>query len=183
MSRIGKQPIIIPSGVEVLVKGQEVTVKGPKGELTKKIRSNIKIEVKDNQVLVSVENPEDRIERAFWGLFRKLIANMVEGVTEGFSKQLEVNGVGYKVALQGSKLVLHLGFSHPVEFDLPEGISAQLEGNQITISGIDKQLVGDVAANIRKFKKPEPYKGKGVKYVEEVVRRKAGKAAKSTGAQ
>jgi len=182
MSRIGKQPIDIPDGVEVTIKDKEVTVKGPKGVLTQVVDALVKVELKNKQVIVSVADPAVKQERAFWGLFKKLIANMVEGVVSGFEKKLEINGVGYKAVLQGDKLVLNLGFSHPIEYSLPEGISVVVEGNQVTISGIDKQLVGEVAASIRRLKKPEPYKGKGIKYADEVVRRKAGKAAKAAGA-
>ncbi len=179
MSRIGKQPIDIVSGVEVDLQDDKITVKGPKGQLVQVLHPKVKVEIKDNQILVSVEKPEIKEERSLWGLFRKLISNMVEGVTEGFEKKLEVNGVGYKVALKGDGLFLNLGYSHPIDFKLPEGITAAIEGNIITISGIDKQSVGEIAANIRKLRKPEPYKGKGIKYIDEVIRRKAGKAAKA----
>lgn len=179
MSRIGKKPIDLPTTVEVTVKDCEVTVKGPRGSLTQKFDPSVKVEVKDKQVLVSVADPLEKRQRAFWGLFRKLIDNMVNGVVAGFEKKLEINGVGYRVALQGNALVLNLGFSHPIKFALPPGIIAKVDNNQITISGSDRQLVGEVAASIRKLRKPEPYKGKGIKYVGEVIRRKAGKAAKA----
>lgn len=179
MSRIGKKPIVIPAGVEVTINGDEVTIKGPKGSLAQKIISQVKAEVKDGQILVSVQDEENNKQRAFWGLFRKLLANMVDGVTKGFEKKLEINGIGFKAAAQGNKLVLNLGFSHPINFELPKGIVGTVEANVITITGIDRQLVGQTAANIRKLKKPEPYKGKGIKYAGEIIRRKAGKAAKA----
>jgi large subunit ribosomal protein L6 len=182
MSRVGKKPIIIPAAVEVTVKDSAVTVKGPKGALTQKVDPSVKVEIQDKEIVISVAEPEEKRQRAYWGLFRKLIANMVQGVVSGFEKKLEINGVGYRVALQGNTLVLNLGFSHPIKFPLPAGISALVDNNQITISGVDRQLVGEVAANIRKLRKPEPYKGKGIKYVGEVIRRKAGKAAKAAGA-
>ncbi|MBI5621866.1 50S ribosomal protein L6 [Candidatus Falkowbacteria bacterium] len=179
MSRIGKQPIVIPAGVTVQLTEGQVTVTGPKGQLHCEVHPDVLLHLQDNQLTVSVKNPEDKTDRSLWGLFRKLIANMVEGVTTGFQKKLEINGVGYRAALQGATLVLNLGYSHPVTFALPEGISAVVEGNTITVSGADRQLVGQVAADIRKQRKPEPYKGKGIKYVDEVIRRKAGKAAKA----
>ncbi len=179
MSRVGKKPIVIPDGVTVTVDGQHVAVKGPKGELSQTVLPMVTVTVADGQATVMVADTTDQQQVAYWGLFRKLVANMVEGVTDGFEKKLEVNGVGYKVALQGNGLLLNLGYSHPIEFPLPDGISANVEGNVITISGIDKALVGEVAANIRKLRKPEPYKGKGIKYSDEQIRRKAGKAAKA----
>jgi large subunit ribosomal protein L6 len=177
MSRIGKLPIKIPNGVDVDVSKNLVKVKGPKGQLEQELVDKVKVEVKDGEIIVSVSNPDDKEERSFWGLFRALINNMIMGVTEGYEKKLEVVGVGYKVSVAGNKINLSLGFSHPVEFKLPDGISASAEGNILTISGIDKQVVGELAAQIRKLRKPEPYKGKGVRYVGEVVRRKAGKSA------
>ena len=183
MSRVGKNPIIIPDGVEVKIDNQLVTVKGPKGELSQEINSVVKIEQTEEDgskvITVSVANPTDGKERAQWGTARAVIANLVIGVTDGFSKQLEVNGVGYRVALQGKKIVLNVGYSHAVEFELPEGIDAIVEGNLITISGASKHLVGETSARIRKVRKPEPYKGKGIKYTDEVIRRKAGKTAKA----
>ncbi|PIR66639.1 MAG: 50S ribosomal protein L6 [Parcubacteria group bacterium CG10_big_fil_rev_8_21_14_0_10_36_14] len=185
MSRIGKKPIIIPGGVEVNIEGREVKVKGPKGALSLVLHDHAKAEIKEEGnekfIQVSVINPLNKADRAIWGLSAKLIYNMVCGITEGFKKELEVNGVGYKVALQGNTIKLEVGYSHPVEFALPEGISAEVQKNVITILGIDKQLVGEMAAQIRKIRKPEPYKGKGIKYSDEVIRRKAGKAAKSAG--
>ena len=177
MSRLGKLPVQLSDGVEAKIADNFITIKGPKGELKQELHDLVKIEIKDKEIIVSVDKPENKKERAFWGLYRSLVNNMVVGVTEGFEKKLEVNGVGYRVALSGKKLTLHVGYSHPVEFELPEGISGAVEANVITISGIDKQLVGEVAANIRKVRKPEPYKGKGIKYIDEVIRRKEGKTA------
>ena len=182
MSRIGKQPINTPEGVQVSIKDNVIEVSGPKGKLTENLVPNVKVEIKDKEVLVSVENPENKEQRSMWGLQRSLINNMVVGLTEGFTKQLEVNGVGYKVVLQGKKIVLNVGYSHPVNYDLPEGVDAQIEKNLITLSSFNKQLVGQVAAEIRSVRKPEPYKGKGIKYMEEVIRRKEGKVLKGTEA-
>lgn len=179
MSRIGKRPIKIPQGVEVSVDKDKINVKGPKGELSQKIHHKVKIEKNEDELKVKVNDPEDRRQKALWGLFASLINNMIIGVTEGFEKRLEINGVGYGAQLQGDKLILRVGYSHPVEFDLPNGIEAQIEKNIITISGIDKKLVGETAAQIRSVRKPEPYKGKGIKYIDEIIRRKAGKAAKT----
>jgi len=184
MSRVGKKPIDIPSGVEVKTEilpsgGTQLIIKGPKGQLEREIIPAVKVEINNNQILIKVQRENDKRERAWWGLFRALIANMVEGVTKGFEKQLEFSGVGFKVAVQGNKLVLNVGFSHPVDFPLPTGISAKVENSLITLNGIDRELLGETAANIRKIKKPEPYKGKGIKYATETIRRKAGKAAKS----
>jgi large subunit ribosomal protein L6 len=177
MSRLGKLPIKLPEGVVAKIEDGFIIVKGPKGELRQELHDLAKIQINGDEIVVSVKDPEDKKERSFWGLFRSLINNMVVGVTEGFSKKLEVNGVGYRAQSSGRKLTLNLGFSHPVDFDLPEGIDAAVEGNSITISGFDKQLVGETAARIRKIKKPEPYKGKGIKYADEVIIRKEGKAA------
>jgi len=178
MSRVGKQPIKIQDKVEVSVKDDVVLVRGPKGELSLKKFPSIDVEVKDGEVLLSVKE-DSKDASAFWGLTRSLIDNMVEGVVNGHTKKLEIEGVGFKVELKGNKLVMALGFSHPVEVEAPEGIKFEVEKNVITISGIDKALVGQVAANIRKLKKPEPYKGKGIRYQGEVIRRKAGKKAAS----
>jgi large subunit ribosomal protein L6 len=178
MSRIGRAPIDIPSGVTVSVDGSAVTVKGPKGELTHVVAAPIAVVVEGEQVLVS--RPDDeRQSRSLHGLTRTLIANNVIGVTQGYSKGLEVVGTGYRVVAKGSSVEFALGFSHPVTVEPPAGISFQVEGNnKLTISGIDKQAVGEVAANIRKIRKPEPYKGKGVRYAGENVRRKAGKSGR-----
>jgi large subunit ribosomal protein L6 len=179
MSRIGKQPIEVPSGVTVEVAGATVNVSGPGGKLAQRISPDMKVTVNDGQVLV--ERPSDEREhRALHGLTRSLIANMVEGVTKGFEKRLEIQGVGYRAALQGKDLELQVGFSHPVAFPAPEGIEFEVPApNRIGIKGIDKQLVGETAARIRRIRKPEPYKGKGIRYEGEYVRKKAGKAAKT----
>ena len=178
MSRIGKLPIAVPGAVTVTIDGQSVTVKGGKGELTLVVAEPIRVAFEDGQILVTRPNDE-RDSRALHGLTRTLINNNIIGVTEGYSKQLEVVGTGYRVQQKGTGLELALGFSHPVLVDAPEGIALEVEGNtKITVRGIDKQAVGEAAANIRKLKKPEPYKGKGIRYAGEVVRRKAGKAGK-----
>jgi large subunit ribosomal protein L6 len=178
MSRIGRLPIEIPAGVDVAVSGSDVTVKGPKGELSLTVKEPITVEVAENQVLVTRPNDE-RESRSLHGLTRTLIANQVLGVTQGYSKGLEVVGTGYRVTARGTAVEFALGFSHPVIIEPPAGITFTVEGNnRMTVSGIDKQAVGEVAANIRKIRKPEPYKGKGVRYAGEVVRRKAGKSGK-----
>src|SRR5437660_718738 len=179
MSRIGKAPIPVPSGVDVAVGDGNVTVKGPKGTLARRLPPDITVRQDGDQLVV--ERPDDEREhRALHGLTRSLVNNMVVGVTDGFSKDLEIVGVGYRATAQGpSRLELALGFSHPVVVDAPEGVSFEVPApTPITVRGIDKQIVGQVAANIRKVRKPEPYKGKGVRYAGEVVQRKAGKAAK-----
>lgn len=179
MSRIGKQPVEIPSGVEVNVKDGTVIVKGSKGTLRFTPHNKITVKIVDKNIIVERAS-DDLLGRSLHGLTRTLIFNMIEGVTKGFSKQLEVQGVGYKVQIQGKKLQLALGYSHPINFTAPEGITFEIDKekkNLLTISGIDKMLVGQVAADIRSLRKPEPYKGKGIRYVGEVVRRKAGKAA------
>lgn len=180
MSRVGKKQIDIPNGVQVKIDGRKISAKGPKGEVGLTIHPKVLVEQNENIITVAVKNQEYKIERSLWGTTRRLISNMVEGVSKGFEKKLEINGVGYKVAVSGSKLVLNVGFSHPVNFILPAGVSAFVEKNIITLSGADKQLVGETAAQIRKIKKPEPYKGKGIKYADEQIIRKAGKAAKSS---
>lgn len=177
MSRLGKLPVVIPEGTQATIADGFITVKGPKGELKQALHKLAKVEIKDNEIIVTVKDASNKKEKAFWGLYRSLINNMVIGVTEGFEKKLEVIGVGYRVALSGQKLTLNVGYSHPVEFELPKGITGAVEANQVTISGFDKQLVGETAARIRKVRKPEPYKGKGIKYIDEVVRRKEGKTA------
>ncbi len=178
MSRIGKLPITVPGGVDIKIDGQRVSVKGPKGELSLVVADPIRVALEDGQVVVT--RPDDeRASRALHGLTRTLIHNDIVGVTEGYAKQLEVVGTGYRVQQKGNSLELALGFSHPVMFDAPEGVTLAVEGNtKISVSGISKQAVGEVAANIRKLKKPEPYKGKGIRYAGENVRRKAGKAGK-----
>ena len=177
MSRIGNQPIAIPAGVTVTLNGNVVDVKGPKGSLTKEFDSAMNIAIEDNEVVVARPNDLKR-NKSLHGLTRTLISNMVEGTTEGFTKVLELNGVGYRAQKQGNKLVLSLGYSHPVEMDDPEGVSSVVEGNKITISGINKEDVGQFAAEIRSKRLPEPYKGKGIKYIDEIIRRKEGKTGK-----
>jgi len=181
MSRIGKKPIEIPAGVEVKMDGNSVTVKGPKGTLTQEFNPNMEIKVEGN--VITVARPNDEKEnRALHGLTRSLLFNMVEGVANGYSKKLEVNGVGYRVQKQGKTLNMNLGFSHPVVFEEIEGITIECPGpNEIIISGPDKQKVGQFAAEIREKRPPEPYKGKGIKYADEVIRRKEGKAGKGAG--
>lgn len=178
MSRIGRNPIAVPAGVEVKVDGSTVTVKGPKGTLTRTVHSNMKVEL--DGAVVTVARPDDtNLNKSLHGLTRTLIANMVEGVEKGYSKELEVNGVGYRVAMQGKDLVLNIGFSHQVIMTLPEGITVECPNpNKIVISGPDKQKVGQFAAEVREKRPPEPYKGKGIKYVDEHIRRKEGKAGK-----
>lgn len=177
MSRIGKQPISIPSGVTITVDDSLVSVKGPKGELSQSMQPGVDVKVDGDQVIVTRQSDE-REHRSKHGLMRTLINNMVVGVTEGFEKKLEVTGVGFRVNLAGDTLKMFLGFSHEVEYKLPTGIQAKVEQMTITISGIDKQLVGQVAAEIRSLKKPEPYKGKGIAYVGERILRKSGKSGK-----
>jgi len=177
MSRIGKNPIDIPAGVEVTVGASEIQVKGPKGTLTTPVHATVEYKVEDGKVFVSRVD-DSRSARGQHGLRRTLLANCVEGVSKGYAKSLEVIGVGYKVSVQGKKIILNVGFSHPVEFDLPEGIEAKAEGSKLTVEGINKELVGEVAARIRRVRPPEPYKGKGIKYADEVIRRKAGKSGK-----
>jgi len=181
MSRVGKAPIKVPANVEVKISGKNITVKGPKGELKLALRSEVLVSVVDNNIIVDVNDKENVKVRAFWGLFRNLINNMVIGVTDGFFKKMEIKGVGYRTQVNGQKLTLNLGFSHPIEFPLPVGITAVSEGNFLTIQGIDKQAVGEIAAQIRRLRLPEPYKGKGIRYIDEVVRRKAGKVMKAVG--
>lgn len=177
MSRIGRKPIEIPKGVSITKNGVSIKVKGPKGELESKLHSNIGIEIKDNEVIVT--RPDDTKEnKALHGLTRALIQNMVDGVVNAYTKTLDVIGVGYRAELKGKNLLLSIGYSHPVYFIPPDGVTIQTPAQtQIVVSGIDKQLVGLVAAKIRSIRKPEPYKGKGIKYSDEQIQRKAGKAA------
>jgi large subunit ribosomal protein L6 len=176
MSRIGRKPVEIPKGVEVTITGDAISAKGPKGTL--KMPRHKAVEVKkEGAQLVFTRTGDDGPERAAHGLMRALVANMLTGVTQGFTRQLEINGVGYKAEIKGQTVVLSLGFSHPVEYKLPEGISAKVDKNLLILSGIDKELVGAAAAKVRSFRPPEPYKGKGIKYVEETILRKAGKTA------
>lgn len=181
MSRIGKKPISIPSGVKVEKIGQSLKVSGPKGNLEIVLHPHVSVNIAEKEVSVDVNDQEAKKQRALWGLFRSLVYNMVEGVTKGFEKKLEVNGVGFKVQTQGQKLNMVLGFSHPIEVDIPKDLQVTVEKNVITVTGADKQRVGQFAAEIREFKKPEPYKGKGIKYDNEVIVRKAGKVVKVVG--
>ncbi len=178
MSRIGRMPIAVPAGVTVdIAENNQVTVKGPKGTLTRVLPAEMDIKLEGDQVVVTRPNDLKRM-KSLHGLTRTLINNMVVGVTDGYTKKLEVNGVGYRAAKQGKKLTLNLGYSHPVEMEDPEGIESTVEGNVITVSGIDKEKVGQYAAEIREKRQPEPYKGKGIKYADEVIRRKVGKTGK-----
>ncbi len=179
MSRVGTSPIPVPSGVEVSISGVDVTVKGPKGSLDLAIPGEVSVRQDGDELIVERPNDE-RQSRALHGLVRSLINNMVEGVTNGFKKELEINGVGYRAEAKGKdKLQLALGFSHPIEYQAPDGVTFDVpQPTQVIVEGIDKQLVGQVAANIRSFRKPEPYKGKGIKYIDERIIRKAGKAGK-----
>lgn len=180
MSRIGRKIIQIPQGVDVTISETFVAIKGPKGSLSVALHPHVKASLSPERVLtVDVADHENIEDRALWGLFRKLIANAVEGVQKPFEVKLEFIGVGYRVATSGNKVTMEVGYSHPVDFPLPEGISATVDKNTLTITGIDKQLVGEIAARIRRIRPPEPYKGKGIKYADEVIRRKAGKAAKA----
>ncbi len=179
MSRIGKMPIPVPSDVQVTIRGSEVTVKGPRGELARTFHRDISVRLEDNELVVA--RPTDhRLHRSLHGLTRALLANMVQGVHEGFRKELEIQGVGYRAQSEGDNLVLSVGYSHPVQIAPPPGITLSVDKSyrNITVEGVDKELVGRVAAEIRAVRKPEPYKGKGIRYVGEYVRRKAGKAGK-----
>ena len=178
MSRIGRKPVVVPAGVEVIVNGNVVTVKGPKGQLEQEISKNLTVEVKEGEVVVTrpTDNREDRAQH---GLARTLINNMIVGVTQGFEKKMQLIGVGYKAEKKGNTLVMQLGYSHPVEMVDPEGITTEVpKATEVIVRGADKALVGNYAANIRAWRKPEPYKGKGIKYVDEVIRRKEGKTGK-----
>lgn len=177
MSRIGKKVRTIPQGVTLEIKSDSLTVKGPKGTLSLNLHPRVTIQNQNGEVSVTVVNPENTKDRSLWGTFSSILENMLEGVTTGYKKQLEINGVGYKAALKGTDLVLEVGFSHPVVLKAPTGIKFEVEKNVITVSGPDKQMVGEVAAQVRSTKKVEPYKGKGIKYIDEVVKRKAGKTA------
>lgn len=196
MSRIGKKPVILPAGVTAELTKENgrgvLKIKGPKGELTQEVHPKVTVTIADGEVTVDVAKKEDKREKALWGLFRSLVQNMADGVATGYTKQLDVVGVGFKAEVRGTTLVLNLGFSHPVDFEIPAGVEVKVEKDAakvtilqyqttITLSGISKQLVGQVAANIRELKKPEPYKGKGIKYSDEVIVRKAGKVVKAVG--
>jgi len=181
MSRIGRLPIAVPSGVDVTIAGRELTVKGPKGTLSRTLHPDMKVSQEDGTIVVS-RPTEQKTHKQLHGLTRTLVNNMVIGVTDGYRKGLEITGVGYRAALSGRKLTLNLGYSHPVEIDPPDGISFELENpTRLTVVGIDKELVGQIAAQVRATRKPEPYKGKGVRYENEVVRRKEGKSFASGG--
>ncbi len=174
MSRIGKKPIKIPEKVKVTIEGQKVLVEGPKGKLERKFRPEIGVKIENNEIVV-FPKIETKKTKALWGTTRQIIFNMVEGVTKGFEKKLEIKGLGYKAQLEGKTLILHVGFSHPVKVEIPEGINVSVEKNIISVSGIDKELVGQVAAKIKQVKPAEPYKEKGIKYVGEKIRRKVAK--------
>lgn len=177
MSRIGKQPVVIPNGVEVKQNGNVIVFKKDKNESKLDTRGFVDTKIEDNQIVFSPKS-EDRQDRAYWGTYRSLANNIIIGLTEGFTKQLEVNGVGYRAAVKGNILELQLGFSHPINYEFPKGVDIKVEKNIITVSGTSKQVIGQIAAEIRGFRPPEPYKGKGVKYVDERIIRKAGKTAK-----
>jgi len=181
MSRIGKKPIEIPQGVEVKLEDEMIIVKGPKGSLELKLRPEIEVKVEENVIKV-LPKKETKKTKAFWGLFRSLIANMVKGVTEGYQKKLEVQGIGYRAEIDNATgdLVLEVGYSHPVRYKKPEGIEISVDKNVITIAGIDKQKVGQVAAEIRSIRPPDPYKGKGIRYLGEKIKLKLGKKAAGT---
>ena len=177
MSRLGKLPIELPAGTQAKIEGDVLVVKGKKGELKQTLNQAVKVEVGEKEIILSIKNKTNIKEKSLWGLYWRLVKNMVQGVNDGFEKKLEIVGVGYRVNASGKNLNISVGYSHPVVFELPDGIAGQAEGNIITLSGIDKQLLGETAARIRKIRQPEPYKGKGIKYVDEVIRRKEGKAA------
>lgn len=176
MSRLGKQPITLPSGVEAAFDSNVLTVKGPKGSLSRSVKKEVGVKIEDNAIVLSPVKENDQT-RALWGTYAAHANNMVQGVTEGFTKTLEVEGVGYRAEMKGDSLVLSVGFSHQVELKIPEGLSCTVEKNVITVTGIDKDAVGQFAANIKKVKKPEPYKGKGIRYQGEYIIRKQGKKA------
>ena len=178
MSRIGAQKIAIPESVQVAFQDSVLTVKGPKGELTRVVRDEIAVQIADSVVTIE-KKAKTRLANKLWGTYAAHAKNMIVGVTEGYKKELEVRGIGYRVEMKGKQLVLHVGFSHPVEFDVPEGLQVSVEDVTITIEGFDKEQVGQFAAQVRRVKKPDPYKDKGVRYVGEVVRRKQGKKAEA----
>jgi large subunit ribosomal protein L6 len=192
MSRIGKKPIVLPAGVTAELTNGILKIKGTKGELTQAVHPKVTVAITDGEINIDVAKKEDKREKSLWGLFRSLVQNMVDGVTTGYTKQLDVVGVGYKAEVRGQDLVLNIGFSHPVNFQIPAGVEVKIEKDPakvtilqyqttVTLTGIDKQVVGQVAANIRELKKPEPYKGKGIKYSDETIVRKAGKVVKAVG--
>lgn len=177
MSRVGKKPIELSEKIKITYTDQVLTVQGDKGTLSRTLHPDVNINIDDNTLTVTIENM-DKKTRSLWGMTRALIANMVTGVSQGFERALEINGIGYRAELKGDKIEFNLGYSHPINFPLPEGISANIEKNVIKLSGIDKDLLGHTASTIRSLRPPEPYKGKGVKYAEEFIQRKAGKTAK-----
>lgn len=179
MSRLGKKPIVVPPGVEVKIQDGSVFVKGPKGELSKEFRREISMELRDNLFQLSLRS-QSKLARKLWGTYVSLVKNMLIGASEGYAKKLILEGIGYRAQAEGKDLVLNLGFSHPVKFPAPDGISFKVEKNLITISGIDKEKVGQTAAKLRSLKKPDPYKGKGFRYEGEIIKRKAGKKATSS---
>ncbi len=183
MSRLGKLPIPIPPGVTATFEVGFVSAKGPKGELREPLPKEASVVQADGVLTVTVSKPDSSQGRALWGLSRQLVSNVIQGVSQGYQKQLEINGIGFKAQLEGGDLVMSLGFSHPVRFLVPKGTTITVEKNVITVAGISKQQVGQVAAEIRHLKPPEPYKGKGIRYVGEVIRRKAGKVVKAVGAK
>lgn len=181
MSKIGKKPIVIPAGVQITMAAQKVTAKGPKGELVLSLHPKVTAMLTGQELKVSVKKPEQAQSRALWGTFRSLLQNMVQGVSAGFEKKLEIIGTGYKAAVAAGKLTLNLGYSRPIELLIPKGLEVKIEKNVLSVAGADKQLVGEFAAKVRSQRKPEPYKGKGVKYLQEIIRRKAGKVVKAVG--
>lgn len=182
MSRVGKQPIALPSGVTAAIEAGRATVRGPKGEVVVPLHPRVRVELDGTTLRVSVIDPDAKSDRALWGLTTRLLQNAVAGVTKGFSRALEVHGVGYRAEVKGSVLELHLGFSHPIRFPLPAGMIASVEKNTVTLSGIDKQLVGETAARIRSLRKPDAYHGKGVRYAGETLKLKPGKTVKGATA-
>ncbi len=181
MSRVGKQIISIPETIEIKIENKEIFVKGQKGELKQALPDFLRVVIKGQELNLTIGNIKDRKQKSLWGTMNRLIFNMIKGVTDGFEKRLELVGVGYRAEVNDDKLILRLGFSHLIEYPIPSDIKITVEKNLIIITGINKQRVGDVAAKIRRFRKPEPYKGKGVKYVDEVIRRKVGKKAVGAG--
>lgn len=182
MSRIGKKPIVLPAGVEAVIQDGLVEIKGPKGKVLVPLHPHIKVEKKDSTLVVTVIDEDDTFDRSLWGLFGSLLKNAVEGVVKEFEKRLELVGVGFKAAVKGQELVLEVGFSHPVNFKIPEGVTITVDKEGIVVKGVNKGFVGEVAARIRAIKKPEPYKGTGIKYKDEVIKRKAGKTAAKAAA-
>jgi len=177
MSRVGKKPVPVPDKTKISFADRILTVEGAKGKLSRAIHPDVDLNIEDDQILLSIRR-NDKKTKAQWGTARALVANMVTGVSQGFERVLEINGIGYRAEVKGNTVDLHLGYSHPIQFELPEGVSAQVERNTIKLSGIDKERVGFAAASIRRFRPPEPYKGKGVKFAEETIIRKAGKTGK-----